>query len=107
MLRIGVVAYSEKIARSHVLKTLHELEGGGTCYGRYMFKANDGTEYRILNNHNMLGLFLDQLFIIDDERWLVYDRQCETIEIAKQTLRKSSVPEDYQIIEICLDAKGE
>jgi hypothetical protein len=103
-LRIGVIGYSSDILRMLVMPCLASFEhdNGLICSrSSYTMLLNDGTEYcMIYRPEDTRGVHLDQLVIADDHRWLIYEKQGDLIAHAKEILRHSCVPEEYQIIEL-------
>lgn len=60
----------------------------------------DDTRYKIFPTYNHVrGHCIDQLIIVDDDRWEVYDVQHELIDWIKYRMFMSCVPEEFQIQE--------
>ena len=58
----------------------------------------DGTRYFIFPTFNHVrGHCIDQLIIVDDFRWMVYEQQYELIDWIKYRMMHSCVPEEFQI----------
>jgi len=64
-------------------------------------EMNDGTRYKAFSNYNNTrGHWIDQIIIVDDYKWKVYDQQEELISWLKYRLGcVSCVPEEFQIQE--------
>jgi len=62
---------------------------------------NDGTRYKSFPTYNHArGHSIDQIIIVDDNRWEVYQQQAELIDWLKYRLECTScVPEEFQIQE--------
>ena len=117
MLRIGVIGYSPKITKQHVIPFLRELEEGRikkmknvTALKERITLINpekllvEDAEYIffIRDPDRYAGMLIDQLIICDDSRWMIYDQQCEMIQRGKYMLSRSCVPEEFQVIELQL-----
>ena len=48
------------------------------------------------------GMLIDQLIICEDNRRMIYDQQRKLINLAQCMLRRSYVPEEFQIIKLQL-----
>ncbi len=65
-----------------------------------IIEMDDGTLYCIFPTYNHVrGYCIDQLIIVDDERWHVYKEQEELIEWIKYRMTFSCVPKEFQIQE--------
>ena len=108
MLRIGLIAFSPEVMVNFVLPHIIELEEerGNMCIeknkNRLVFK-DDSIYTPIYKQENISGLRLDQLFICDDYRWLVYCEQHDLIAQTKIIFDKSPVPYDYIVQELKIE----
>lgn len=115
MLRIGVIGYSPNVTKKHVIPFLRELEEGRIldrpkAVSQRIISMNpekllvEDCEYIffIREPDRYAGMLIDQLIICDDSRWMIYNQQCEIINHAKYMLKRSCVPEEFQVIELQL-----
>jgi len=60
----------------------------------------DGTKYIVISNPNSVrGCNIDQMIIVDDYRWEIYNQQWQVIDEIKFRMLKSCVPDEFQIQE--------
>lgn len=61
----------------------------------------DETMYKIFSAYdNVRGHCIDQVIIVDDDRWMIYEKQKELIDWIKYRIDCTScVPEEFQVLE--------
>jgi len=94
------VAYNYKLSKEAMKKIANSDKSNIKTLRENYIEMNDATRYYIFSTHNHVrGHIIDQLIIVDDSRWEVYQQQAELIEWIKYRMCYSCVPEEYQIQE--------
>ncbi|MHC1723057.1 MAG: hypothetical protein AB9836_07645 [Aminipila sp.] len=98
-LEIAVIGYNRKTTL-HMLKRLTENDTGKIIDStNNSVTMSDGTIYRgVFESRNLDGIRFDQMIITDDERWTIFEKQYDVIQIVKMSLLHSYVPKEYQVI---------
>lgn len=101
MLNIAVVGYNFELS----CKAIRIIAENDNCKINKITKDSifmeDGTKYKAFPTYNHArGHIVDQIIIVDDNRWEVYQKQYELIDWLKYRLGcVSCVPEEFQILE--------
>ena len=98
-LTIGVVAYNYKLSCNAIKELAHNDETStprklsmGYC------EMQDGTIYKCFSTEEKTrGLRIDQIILVDDDRWEVDWQQFELIDSLKHRMYMSYVPDEFQI----------
>ena len=100
MLSIAVVAYNFELS-CKAIKILAKNDANSKPKIIYKDKIimNDNTRYQAFPTYNHArDCWIDQIILVDDFRWHVYDQQYELIDWLKLRLYcTSNVPEEFQI----------
>lgn len=101
ILNIAIVAFNYELSK----RALWEIANNDTnskikVRTKDYIIMEDGTKYKIFPTYNHVrGHCIDQLIIVDDDRWEVYNQQHELIDWIKYRMFMSCVPEEFQIQE--------
>lgn len=106
MLKIGVIGYSvETLKQAMQIIKNHERHGpnGNNIQklNKYILKTDDVCYYFIPTQQGLWGARFDQVIIAEDCKGLIYDDK-EFIWHAKNTLKRSLVPDEFQVITLTL-----
>lgn len=105
-LNLGILGYNSELS----IKGLKQLaENNHEQVLRFDYGANrlllkDGTQIKAIMHvmpvdYQLRGMYLDQLILFDDDRWLIsWDKADIIHEIIKELDIRSRVPEEFQII---------
>jgi hypothetical protein len=101
MLNIAVVAFNFELSCRAVKEiALNDVDSKPIMMLRDTIKMEDGTWYQAFPTFNHVrGHTIDQIIIVDDSRWNVYQQQYELIDWLKYRMDCTScVPEEFQIL---------
>lgn len=101
-LHIAVVAYDFRLSCKAIKELAMSDKNSKIKIARKdEIMMEDGTRYKAFPTYNHTrGKWIDQIIIVDDDRWKVYDQQYELIEWLKIRVDCTSyIPEEYQIQE--------
>lgn len=102
-LTIGVLGYNDKLTEQMLHYVVEcDTENQTEIFNRNYIRTYEGTEYRALLRHdNWRGYKFDQIILVDDSRWMIFDKRFDDINILKSyNLLMSCVPEEYQILKL-------
>ncbi len=100
-LMVAVVAYNYELsckairmlAENDMDSKIKQVRMG---YGQILME--DGTIYKAFPTYNHVrGHCIDQLIIVDDPRWMVYDNQYELLDWIDNRMYMSCVPEEFLV----------
>lgn len=101
MLSIAVVAYNFELScRAIRILADNDLNSKPKIIRRDEIIMEDDVKYKAFPTYNHArGHCIDQIIIVDDNRWEVYQQQYELIDWLKYRLDCTScVPEEFQIL---------
>jgi hypothetical protein len=96
---VAVVAFNYPLS-CRAIRILSQEDGGKIkkVISKTSILMEDGTVYKCFSSFDCIaGHRVDQLIIVDDERWSVMEEQWDVINQLKCAMTKSCVPEDYKI----------
>ena len=99
ILNIAIIGYNYELS----CKALWEIVNNDKSSKPKVKQKNnvimeDDTKYIAISNIiKTRGNIFDQLIIVDDSRWKIFDKQYEVIDYVKERLFSSYVPEKFQI----------
>lgn len=104
MLHIGVLGYSYDLS----IKQLREIVNNDmTSKPKRITRNNiimeDGTKFTVIPSSTdwinwIKGYKFDQLLLVDDNRWMIFNKHYDLIEYLKGRLSISFVPEEFKIL---------
>jgi len=100
MSKIGIIGYNydqSKQALKEIVENDESACRSMSSWGAVMF---DKTRYFIIeDSRGLRGFRFDQLVIVDDNRWNVYDKRNDLILDAILSLAGSCVPNEFLVLE--------
>jgi len=97
-LNIAIVAFDYRLSREAMKLIAQNDESTIKKVTDRYIEMYDGTIYHVFPTFNHVrGYSISQLFIVDDFRWWVIEKQAELIKWVKYRLIYSNVPEEFQI----------
>ena len=100
ILHIAVVAYNFELSCKAIrVLAENDINSKPKTIRKDMVVMEDETKYQAFPTYNHArGHSVDQIIIVDDNRWFVYDEQFELLDFLKYRLYCTScVPEVFQI----------
>ena len=103
ILRIGILGYSYDLSTRALHEIVNNDEFNYKSISKFVALMNDDVETRYYainpNSENgIMGTRLDQLIIVDDERWEILDKHGDFINhCINPCLVSSCVPEEFKI----------
>jgi len=98
-LRVAILGYNLDLSRK-ALREIVENDIFSKPINKKKDQAimSDGTKYIAISSiEKVRGYAFDQLIIVDDSRWEIFDKQWDVIDYVKERLFLSYVPEEFQI----------
>lgn len=102
ILHIAVVGYNYELSCKAIrMFAQNDMDSKPIKIMKDSIVMDDGTKYKAFSSdNNARGHYIDQIIVVDDSRWDVYQQQYELIDFLKYRLYCTScVPEEYQIQE--------
>lgn len=99
ILNIAIVGYNQELS-CRALWTIVDNDRNSkfAVRKRDSVAMEDNTKYRAVSKEEQVrGYNVDQIIIVDDYRWKIFDKQWELIDYLKSRLVTSCVPEEFQI----------
>lgn len=99
ILNIAIVAFNYELSKKAMREIAYNDVDSKIKIKQYDYIImEDDTRYKIFPTYNHVrGHCIDQLIIVDDDRWEVYAQQYELIDWIKYRMFMSCVPEELQI----------
>lgn len=99
ILNIAIVGYNHDLSRRALWEIVNnDVNSKFAVRNKDSVTMEDGTKYRAISREEQVrGYSIDQLIIVDDLRWEIYNKQKDVIEYIKYRLEISCVPEEFQV----------
>lgn len=104
-LHIAFLGYNRELGRTGMKKFAEDnqvlIEKFNQGYFDNEIKLKDGTIITLIHNHidYFRGNKFDQLILFDDDRWMIFSENFQTIRYVREYLMKmSNVPEEFQLL---------
>lgn len=98
ILRIAIVGFNYELSKKAMLKIAEVDYSTIKRKSNKYIEMDDDTLYCVFPNYNHVrGYQIDQLIVVDDFRWEIYNQQEELIDWIKYRMKHSCVPEEFQV----------